>query len=119
MKWHIMVVVVLISLMSGCSGGGGSGGGGSTTVGISDQEAVTSDSEAITFEVIKGNNTAPESIVADLSLNSTGDNGSRIYWSSTDLTRIMTTGTVYQRYVQKCDTDGQNCQRKLRREQKL
>lgn len=95
MKWHFLMAAILISLMSGC-GGGDSGGGSNTTAGISDQEAVTSDSEAITFDAIRGDNTLPESIVADLSLDSTGENGSIIYWSSTDLTRIMTTGTVYQ-----------------------
>lgn len=61
---------------------------------MTDAEAVAADSESLTFDTIKGNNTAIDDINYDLNLPSSGSNGTTITWSSTNPAVLNTDGAV-------------------------
>ena len=60
----------------------------------SDIQAVTDDYTALTFDTIKGSNTAADNITSNLTLPGTGANGSTITWASNNTTYIANDGTV-------------------------
>lgn len=57
-------------------------------------ECVAEAKAALTFNAIKGTNTAEDSITANLSLPTTNSNGAVIAWTSSDQDVISTTGVV-------------------------
>ncbi|MCR4431500.1 MAG: S-layer homology domain-containing protein [Tepidanaerobacteraceae bacterium] len=59
-----------------------------------DAEAVAADKEALTFNVIKGANTAPDNITSDLVLPASGASGTTITWESSDTSVIGNDGKV-------------------------
>ncbi|MCL2152990.1 MAG: S-layer homology domain-containing protein [Oscillospiraceae bacterium] len=59
-----------------------------------DEQIVADDKEALTWDVIKGANTAQTSVTSNLSLPTSGANGSTIAWASSDTTTVSETGVV-------------------------
>lgn len=55
---------------------------------------VSDDVAALTFDLIKGSNTDPAAITTNLSLITTGPNGSSISWTSSNEAAVTTDGTV-------------------------
>jgi hypothetical protein len=63
------------------------------TTDIADTSAVSTDKAALTWNTIKGTNTSQSAVNANLSLPTSGANGTTITWASSD-TAIATEGTV-------------------------
>ncbi|GLI51487.1 hypothetical protein TSYNTROOL_15730 [Tepidanaerobacter syntrophicus] len=61
-----------------------------------DVEAVKADKEALTADVIKGTNPDLNNVTTNLTLPTTGTNGSTIAWTSSNATYVATNGTVTQ-----------------------
>jgi len=82
---------IVIGLISGCSNSGGNNGGGNQP-GNADAEAVMADAAALT--VTYNGTDSQNSVTGDLTLPTTGDNGSTITWSSGNPAVVGADGTV-------------------------
>jgi hypothetical protein len=63
-------------------------------IGLTDEQKVAADKDALTWDVIKGANTVQTNVTSNLSLPTSGENGSAIVWQSSDTAVISTTGAV-------------------------
>jgi len=61
---------------------------------VADADKVAADKAALTWDVIKGANTAQNNVISNLTLLGTGVNSSTITWSSSNKAVISDTGTV-------------------------
>ncbi|MDR1796741.1 MAG: leucine-rich repeat protein [Clostridiales Family XIII bacterium] len=62
--------------------------------GMTDEEAVAADADALTWDAIRGENTAQDAVTGDLALPAAGENGTAVSWASTDTAAVATDGTV-------------------------
>ncbi len=97
------IAFALFLTLAGCAGGGTDGAGEppetatsirSAPASLSDQDAVTSAQQALSFELISGMNRSAATISADLRLPPSGSNATHISWASNDTTLIDSQGRV-------------------------
>lgn len=62
--------------------------------GPSDTDLVAADKAALTWDIIKGTNTAQNNLISNLTLPVSGANGTTIFWSSSSMSTISSDGTV-------------------------
>jgi hypothetical protein len=65
-----------------------------TTLPITDDESITEAKNALTFDTIKNANTAENDILSDLTLSTSGAQGTTISWDSNNTTFLANNGTI-------------------------
>ncbi len=89
-----------LCLKSGVSSSAGDGSEGNPYIitgelaSATSEDSVASDKNALTFDTIKGANTSPDNIIANLSLPTSGLNGTTISWIATPAGIIAADGSV-------------------------